>query len=72
MSAAPAAALVDGRVVFTHACLGGEQVEATLNNTQWHVVNAEPLTVEPSIACDRCGLHGWITNGWFNGMRGTP
>lgn len=51
-----------GHVVWTHLCRG-EQVEATLPNTGWRVVQHEPLTVEPSVACDRCGWHGWITDG---------
>jgi hypothetical protein len=67
----PTFVLVDDRVVLTHDCLG-EQVEATLNSADWRVVAADPLTVEPSVGCDRCGLHGWITNGWFNGSLGDP
>ena len=28
--------------------------------TTWHVVSLEPLTLEPSILCSRCGHHGFI------------
>lgn len=30
------------------------------------IVQAEPLTVEPSILCPDCQLHGWITEGWWH------
>lgn len=65
----PTARLEEDRVVFTHQCLG-ESVEATLNSAEWRVTQEQPLTVEPSVSCGRCGLHGWITNGWFHGQRG--
>jgi hypothetical protein len=29
----------------------------------WDLVQPEPLTVTPSILCDECGVHGFITNG---------
>lgn len=29
----------------------------------WHVVQQEPLTVQPSILCTGCGTHGFITEG---------
>ena len=51
-----------GHVVWIHWCRG-ERVEATLPNTGWRVIRAEPLTVEPSVSCDRCGWHGTITDG---------
>lgn len=52
----------DGHVEFTHLCIGGPVV-ATLPQPQWQVVTQDPLTVAPSIACDSCGWHGWITDG---------
>lgn len=55
--------LTDGRVTFDHACLNGERVEATLNNRDWTITSVSPITVEPSVGCDRCGMHGWITDG---------
>lgn len=29
----------------------------------WTVVQRDPLTVVPSILCEACGLHGFITDG---------
>lgn len=57
--------LVDGRAEIAHTCVGGERITATLNNTDWTVVAEAPLTVQPSVCCDRCGLHGWIDEGEF-------
>ena len=51
-----------GHVVWTHECVNG-RVEATLPNTSWTVVQEEPLTVRPSVSCEACGWHGWITGG---------
>ncbi len=66
----PAFVYEAGRVVFTHTCLGGDRVEAILNTADWQVMRIYPLTVEPSVGCDRCGLHGWITDGCFQGTPG--
>lgn len=30
---------------------------------RWQVVQADPLTIVPSVLCPQCGLHGWITDG---------
>lgn len=40
-------------------------VEATLpiGPEGWTTVQADPLTVTPSVHCTECGLHGFITNG---------
>lgn len=33
----------------------------------WSVESKNPLTVQPSILCGDCGLHGWITAGqWWD------
>lgn len=56
--------LEDGRVVIEHDC-NGRRNTATLNNTEWQIVSAEPLTVEPSVHCGDCDLHGWVTSGEF-------
>lgn len=58
----------DGRHVnVAHRCLpekhGNGWVSGPLPLGPWRVVSAEPLTVEPSISCSDCGLHGWITDG---------
>lgn len=58
----------DGRHVhFSHRCLpekhGNQWPGAPLPLGPWRVVSTEPLTVEPSVYCADCGLHGWITDG---------
>lgn len=35
----------------------------TVTGKLHHVVKDEPLTIERSILCPQCGLHGYITNG---------
>jgi len=70
MNQRPSAVFEDGHAIFAHTCVGGDRIEATLNNAEWRVVRIDPLTVEPSVGCDRCGLHGWITGGWFQGTPG--
>lgn len=37
--------------------------EAVPNSMYWDLVSMDPLTVEPSILCRRCGHHGWIREG---------
>lgn len=59
----------DGHVSFTHTCIDGERLTATLPNGPWTITSIHPLTVRPSIGCDRCRLHGWITGGAFWGTR---
>jgi hypothetical protein len=56
--------LEDDRVAIEHDC-NGRRNTATLNSADWRIVSAEPLTVEPSVHCGDCGLHGWITGGDF-------
>jgi hypothetical protein len=34
-----------------------------LDLARWTLVQTEPLTVTPSILCDECGVHGFISNG---------
>jgi hypothetical protein len=60
----------DGRVVLEHDCSTG-RAETTLNNVEWRIVAEEPLTVDPSVSCSLCGLHGWVTDGKFFGTPGT-
>jgi hypothetical protein len=59
---ADAVLLDDGHVQFTHLCADGEET-CILPNGKWHVVQADPLTVQPSVHCRRCEWHGWIENG---------
>lgn len=72
--AEPTFRLADDGVHFewSHDCIahmGGEnrpyRSEVTMPHSggTWRVVQAEPLTVTPSIHCLACGTHGWITNG---------
>lgn len=38
-----------------------------LDPAHWHLVKADPLTITPSILCDWCKIHGFITDGqWVN------
>jgi len=56
----------DGKhVEFTHVCVFGATLTGALplGDDGWAVVTKIPLTVEPSVQCDRCKWHGWIING---------
>jgi hypothetical protein len=33
------------------------------HRTRWELVSREPMHVEPSILCGRCGWHGFLRNG---------
>lgn len=33
-----------------------------------HIISTDPVTVTPSILCDDCGLHGFITDGVWRGV----
>jgi hypothetical protein len=38
-----------------------------LSGPRWTLHSLDPLHIEPSILCRRCGHHGWIRNGrWEN------
>jgi len=39
-----------------------------IGDNGWHVAQAEPLTVTPSIMCRHCQTHGFITNGAWVGV----
>lgn len=60
------------RFWFTHDCLpiwrGEHEPEHRTDLMPsgadgWHVQQADPLTVTPSIHCTACGTHGFITDG---------
>jgi hypothetical protein len=51
--------LEDGHVEFTHCC-NGEDVAGILPMPPWRVTKTDPLTVEPSVSCAVCGVHGFI------------
>lgn len=52
-----------------HDCtLGGEHVgmlpfDRGQQGPRWRVVSADPLTLDGSVLCHNCGLHGHITAG---------
>jgi hypothetical protein len=66
----------DGSVVWEHDCPPGytsgtyairrHQVDPAPGET-WQVLQAEPLTLHPSLDCSPgiggCGVHGWIRDG---------
>ena len=42
-----------------------------IGENEWEVVQEEPLTLMPSIDCDRCSSHGHIVDGkWEDNFRG--
>lgn len=58
----------DGQIRIEHACRVVDGVllytAPALQLANGHsVTQAEPLTVQPSIACGDCGLHGYIVEG---------
>lgn len=70
MSGTPTFALGgDGRhVTVEHQCkrpASWPPVRATLplGPDGWTVTATDPLTVTPSVHCQECGMHGFITNG---------
>lgn len=62
----------DGTVRIRHECTrqrdGQTLVAAPALTTPGHVVvSTDPVTVTPSILCEDCGLHGYITDGvWLD------
>lgn len=40
-----------------------ENAPAYVKGPRWQLVNADPLTINPSVLCRTCGLHGWIREG---------
>lgn len=40
-----------------------ENAPNSVKGPRWHLVSGDPLTIEPSILCRTCGLHGWIRQG---------
>lgn len=51
-------------VMFAHRC-NGVLVSGRLPGSAagWRIVAIKPLTVQPSISCSDCGLHGFIVDG---------
>jgi hypothetical protein len=48
-----------GFIAFT----GKTKPEWWAGGPTWEVLNEEPLTLSPSLACRTCGHHGFIRNG---------
>jgi len=60
----------DGTIKFRHLCRlndGRRKILAPETFGPLHaahkMISADPLTLEPSIICQQCGLHGWIRDG---------
>ena len=57
-------------VLLKHPCAkrGGEMTEDFIPvnympSKDWKLVSREPLTMEPSVAYECCGLHGFVRDG---------
>lgn len=63
--------LVDTHVMFSHRCHQGAEnadIVDIVDNQQFRTTSVDPLTVEPAVRCERCGLVGWIWEGeWVPG-----
>ena len=44
-------------------CVGSLYFQETNGQPRFRVVLEDPLTIEPSIVCSRCDIHGWIRGG---------
>lgn len=53
----------DARDLAAPACLVFCAVRCKGDEVHYEVINAEPLTLTPSLLCRRCGDHGRVTNG---------
>lgn len=40
-----------------------ENAPASIQGARWRLLKAESLTIVPSVRCQTCGLHGFITDG---------
>jgi hypothetical protein len=50
------------KVYFEHQCTD-RMISYSLPGVIWEVIESDPLTIEPSISCSWCGLHGWFRKG---------
>lgn len=66
----------DGTILWEHKTHSGYDLAArhmvsARKGAKWTVVQADPLTLTPSLHCDPsfggCGVHGFITNGKWVG-----
>jgi hypothetical protein len=40
-----------------------ENAPESVKGPRWQLVQADPITIMPSVLCRTCGLHGWIREG---------
>lgn len=61
------------KFLWEHDTLPGYAVPhhaiSSIDGATWQLVSREPLTLQPSIHCDRarggCGMHGFVTGGRY-------
>lgn len=55
----------DGKPVQSHSgrCEGSFSVIPDDQGRAWTVVQVNPLTLNPSLVCTDCGVHGWVRDG---------
>ena len=51
-----------GNKCFGYVAFDGSQYTPK-DAPKWKVISKDPLTLEPSILCRKCGNHGFIRNG---------
>ena len=67
--------LAGGGVLWEHDTLPGYAVPRHMvspkSGAVWQILEADPLTLSPSLHCDRalggCGIHGFVRNGRWVG-----
>lgn len=72
--------LAGGVVLWEHDCLEGytngsypirRHLVSPKDGETWETVQADPLTLSPSLHCDPaeggCGVHGWVRDGRWAG-----
>lgn len=53
---------------WVHDCsIPKQYTRLPLGPAHWHLEKSDPITITPSILCEACKIHGFITNGeWVN------
>lgn len=53
-----------GRLRLEHVCnLNGKRRAVVQSMPMHHIVQPSPLSLQPSVHCPTCGLHGYVTDG---------
>ena len=52
-----------GHLLFDHRTPAGQHCAGIITFERHRLVSRKPLTIEPSIQCPKCGLHGFIRAG---------